>query len=298
MGSFAVLGLLLVAIPQIAGRPLLMITGSMGDIHVFLIRICGGVCLSSGLNIYLNYSSSDSYVRVALIFCVFLTAALESVVNIVTPISTKHKTDGATFGSFWLYKNIANASAQLMFVFMSSEFYGHSQLNSRLNMHMMIDFVLNLFQGIGLMAYPSLMLQALTNSKDFDDVEIILTQTYGAFCVGSGILSLLYSSALLNNNKRSVLLTRVLETLAIIIFILSTNFTTKALEGHFQAALFVYALISSTRSWCYSLTRRTSTFPRTIDAVLVLRRRGIDRELSINEFKFRDSYYRNCSCMK
>lgn len=46
----------------------------MGDTHVFLIRICGVVCLSSGLNIYLNYSSSDSYVRVALIFCVFLVS--------------------------------------------------------------------------------------------------------------------------------------------------------------------------------------------------------------------------------
>lgn len=54
-----------------------------------------------------------------------------------------------------------------------------------------------------------------TNSKGFDDVEIILTQTYGAFCVGSGILSLLYSSALLNNNKRSVLLTRVLVSFSL-----------------------------------------------------------------------------------
>lgn len=251
MVSHLLCGVGLILIPSLLSTTfVLKVNGDLSDSHIFVLRAVGICCLSLAVIIYLNYNSPDAYTRVSIFFGMLSIALLLLFTNILTlgSLEKSKESKGVTFEhkSLWVYKAIAFAAVNVGSILMAKDFCGHSQLYSRLNLHLKVDFLVSLVFGTLLIAYPTVLLGHLTNSKvsSSDEVLILMMQAIGAYSVGSGVISLLYASVLFTVNKRHIMMSKVLGTLGMILLILFTNFYTKALGGCVQATLLMYALMS------------------------------------------------------
>lgn len=244
MVSYGFFAVLVLVLPKLAAS-VIMVEGEFSPFHEFLFRNGAVAILGLVLSIYLNHTSIDAFTRVVLFFGLAIISTLEVFIYSLAPhIADKGK--GVTFKEprLGLYTSFATAAGAYLVVFLAKDFFGHSQLHSRLNMHLKIDFVMNLVHGVVAMAYPKVLVGFLTKAKSCDEFIVVCTQCYGAFLIGSGVISLLYTSALFTINKRQHLMCRVLETLGAVVLMLATNFLTDALPGSTQPALLMLCLVS------------------------------------------------------
>ncbi|XP_071802460.1 uncharacterized protein [Asterias amurensis] len=109
------------------------------------------------------------------------------------------------------------------YFFMSAKNYGgHSQLDSWLNLHLRLDFLLTLMFGLVWFAFPEFVMKMHSTGVKPAVVHTLMGQIVGAMMIGSAILSAVAPGFMFHEDKRNVLLCKILTLLLIVVMALSS----------------------------------------------------------------------------
>ncbi len=109
------------------------------------------------------------------------------------------------------------------YFFLSAKNYGgHSQLDSWLNLHLRVDFLMTLMFGLLWFSFPEFVMKTHSTGVKPTTVHIFMGQMVGAMMIGSSILSAVAPGFMFHDDKRNVLLCKILTLLLIVVMALSS----------------------------------------------------------------------------
>lgn len=223
-------GLSWVFIPQIMLE--FQTEGELTGVHLVMCRWFGVIMLGTAVKMYFNYQSRDNYSQVMLLASKIVGASLLMVTflhSVYGPASAPVKANsgnntakasasgGVVFSeqmiSFMLTMLLGGLVGCVVWFFKARHFGGHTSLDSRLNTHLRIDFFVTLLVGVTWMAYlPTIMGNKMGLSSP-DVVQLHFGQCCGGLLIGDAILSAVAPGFLFEEDKRNILLGRIVMIL-------------------------------------------------------------------------------------
>ncbi|XP_022106050.1 uncharacterized protein LOC110987547 [Acanthaster planci] len=191
-------------------------------IIVMLCRTFGSFMIGSGLSWFFLRKSTDNYTQVMLL-------ATRVVGNSALLVSmyvarTQGKLLNEQFVRFGVLGAVLWTLGSALYFLAAKNYGGHTQLDSWLNFHLRFDFFLSLMFGLFWYSYPALVLKMHVpeSTVKINDVHVLLEQAVGAMLIGSAILSAVAPGFMFHEDKRNVLLCRILTIILVVVTSLSS----------------------------------------------------------------------------
>ncbi|XP_072017700.1 uncharacterized protein [Amphiura filiformis] len=259
--------------------------GELNGIHLFLGRVFGVVMLCGAVKMYLNYRSHDSYAQVMLLASRIVSTSILLIVLAHSvygdrlagkveeappkpkegekPAPTPAK--GVVFNDQWRSLNMTAVICALLgnvVWFLKSRHYGgHTSLDSLLNIHLRVDFFVTLIAGVVWLAYTPTILGFKMGVTAPDTVQVHFGQVLGAMLIGDAILSAVAPGFLFEEDKRNVLLGRVVNLIGALLITLHAIITyDEYTEQHPWVMGIGFAIISAVTVHGYHAPHETSTY--------------------------------------
>ncbi|XP_038046492.1 uncharacterized protein LOC119720738 [Patiria miniata] len=191
-------------------------------VMVMLCRTFGSFMIGSGFSWFFLRKSTDNYTQVMLLATRIVGNAALLIAMYVAKTQDKLLND--QFVRFGVLGAVLWTLGSALHFLMAKNYGGHTQLDSWLNLHLRIDFFLTLMFGLFWYAYPHLVIKmhAPGAGVKVNGIHVLVEQSVGAMLIGSAILSAVAPGFMFHEDKRNVLLCRILTIIMVVITALSS----------------------------------------------------------------------------
>ncbi|XP_071948024.1 uncharacterized protein [Antedon mediterranea] len=249
-----IFGLVAIVLPGLASK---LETKKPDDVVVHMVRASGCVLIASAYVFNQVQHSADATVRVVLMVSRLVTCTLVAAGGLFQRSRSSSSTD---YSLMFIYFNVAFAVIYIYFLLTSREWGGHTQLDTKVNLHLRIDFFATLVFGIFFYAFPEWLLSAQVGIK-ITRLQEYSSMLFGAFMIGSSIVSSYAPGFIDEENQRAQFQGRIMQNIFLLLAMIYTQFSTSS-----WTVYHVYFGISGCFLWTFNAIGGLAS-PREIDEV-------------------------------